>query len=91
MHCFDECIQNLASDRSYYFLLNPVSTSLIVSNSPLPSSVPVNISSAVYENGGVTCKFSFETNSTQADNESAPITIGENYYLISAAGNLRTE
>ncbi|CAF1387689.1 unnamed protein product [Rotaria magnacalcarata] len=58
---------------------------------PLPSSVPVNISSAVYENGGVTCKFSFETNSTQADNESAPITIGENYYLISAAGNLRTE
>ncbi|CAF4463078.1 unnamed protein product [Rotaria socialis] len=56
---------------------------------PLPSSVPVNINSAVSENGGVTCKFSFETNSTQADNESAPIIIGENYHLIYAAGRLR--
>ncbi|CAF1067872.1 unnamed protein product [Adineta steineri] len=51
----------------------------------------VNVTSAVYENGRTTCQFSFETISGQATDEPAPIVTGKDYYLIFAAGVLRTE
>ena len=47
--------------------------------------------SAVYEDGRATCHFSFETNSAQAEDEPAPITIDKNYYLTFASGKLRSE
>ncbi|CAF3082951.1 unnamed protein product [Rotaria sp. Silwood2] len=58
---------------------------------PLLSSQAVNVTSVKFENGYVTCQFSFETTSAQVDGEPAPIVIKQDYYLLFSGGILRTE
>ncbi|CAF1163143.1 unnamed protein product [Rotaria sp. Silwood1] len=58
---------------------------------PTASEVAVNVIDAKYDNGFVTCHFSFETTSEQANNESAPIVIEKDYHLTFAGGILRTD
>ncbi len=90
MHHFDECIQNLANDRNKYSK-NFHKFIFFIYNSPSLTNEEVHVIDAVYENGLATCKFSFDTNSEQADGEPAPLVIDKNYYIIFAAGLLRSE
>lgn len=51
----------------------------------------MNVIDAAYDDGQVTCQFSFEITTEQADGEPAPIVVDKNYYLIFAAGILKGE
>jgi len=57
----------------------------------LATNEEVNVISTSYENGILTCKFSFEITSEQIDDEPMPISIEKKYYLIFAGGLLNTE
>lgn len=88
---FDECIPNLANERNFIILRKIFHSSTFLFHSPSLSNEEITVLNAAYDDGQVTCQFSFEITTEQVDGEPTPIGVDKNYYLIFAAGSLKNE